>query len=309
MPEWLQPVNRWFAEHHGIASHSTLLDLGMPSSTIQSQVRSGRLERVLPGVYRSPHWPVTPEQMLAAACASSEWVIGAFTTAGKCWRFRDVRENGRHLLVPHGHTPDIEGFTMHRCRRIDAVDVVERPDGIRLTSPVRTLFDSADMIGFHATRSVMEQILHEQLATFGTIADTLTRLYHPHRPGSRILYEVIGSRPKWQRALHSSLEERVLAEIERHHLPRPVSQCPVTLAPGEVIHVDFGWPDAKVGLEVDDPAWHTGVAERQRDAQRDRRAAVQGWIIVRVSRLDIDTGLQIAISEVASVLCSRLKAS
>lgn len=305
MSDWLRPVNRWFAEHHGVAAHAQLVQLGMPPSTITGHARSGRLERVLPGVYRSPHWPSTREQMLAAACAANASVVVGFTSAAKLWRFRDVRDNGTHLLVPHGNAPRIEGFATHRCRRIDPVDIVCRPDGIRLTSPVRTLFDSADMLGFHATRSILEQILHEELATFGTVADTLTRLFHPHRPGSRILQEVVGSRPPWQRALHSSLEERVLAEIERQRLPPPVPQHPIEIAPGEVIHVDFGWPSFKVGLEVDDPAWHAGVVERQRDSRRDRRAAVMGWIVVRVSRLDIDTGLRSAIGEAGHILRSR----
>ena len=69
-----------------------------------------------------------------------------------------------HVLVPHGRSPEMEGVVVHRCRRIDPVDIVERADGIRLTSPPRTIFDSADMIGADATASVLEQLLNERLA-------------------------------------------------------------------------------------------------------------------------------------------------
>ena len=78
--------------------------------------------------------------------------------------------------------PEMEGVVVHRCRRIDPVDVVERPDGIRLTSPPRTLFDSADMIGSESTASVLEQLLNEQRVTFGTISDTVQRLLSPAPP-------------------------------------------------------------------------------------------------------------------------------
>ena len=116
---------------------------------------------------------------------------------------------------------------------------MERPDGIRVASPPRTLFDSADLLGISAARSVMEQILNEKMCGLETIIDTFTRLAHPRRPGTATMAAVIASRPKWRRALHSDLEEKVLEEIERQHLPLATTQCPVQLPCGDVIHLDF----------------------------------------------------------------------
>jgi very-short-patch-repair endonuclease len=202
-------------------------------------------------------------------------------------------------------TPEIDGIVVHRCRRIDPVDIVDRPDGIRLTSPPRSLFDSADMLGLSVARSVMEQILHEELCTLGTITDTFARLAHPNRPGSRTMAEVIASRPTWRQALHSDLEQRVLVEIERQLLPSPVTQCPVQLPMGRVIHLDFGWPEWRVGLEVDDPAWHAGFEERHRDMGRDRKAAMVGWSVSRVSKIDVESALRDAIGDIATIIRAR----
>jgi len=309
MASWQQRVDEWFSTHHGIAGAAQLELLGMSTSTMHRWAAQGRLIRVLPGVFRSAQWPDGPMQTAAAACARNATLMIAFTSACSMWHFRKVDDRGLHTLVPHGVTPEIDGLVVHRCRRIDAVDVVERADGIRLTSPPRSLFDSADMLGLSVARSVMEQILHEELCTLGTITDTFTRLAHPNRPGTRTMAEVIASRPAWRRALQSDLEQRVLVEIERQQLPAPVTQCAVDLPTGQRIHLDFGWPEWRVGLEVDHPAWHAGFEDRHRDMRRDRKSAVVGWSVSRVSTLDVDTALREAVADVAEIIRVRSRAA
>jgi very-short-patch-repair endonuclease len=268
-------------------------------------VRRGELIPVLPGVYRSAFWPESHLATLAAICARNDTAVIGFTTAAKLWGFRRVPFGAIHVLTPHGNSPELDIATVHRCRRIDPIDIVTREDGIRLTSPPRTLFDAADLLGVSAARSVMEQILNDELCTFGTICDTFARLAHPNRPGSRTMSLVIRSKPEWQRALQSDLELRVLQEIERQRLPAPVTQCPIDLPSGARIHLDFGWPSWKVGLEVDDPTWHAGADERHRDARRDRKAAVLGWQIPRLSKLDVRESLREGVADVASILRTR----
>jgi very-short-patch-repair endonuclease len=109
----------------------------------------------------------------------------------------------------------------------------------------------------------------------------------------------------WAAALQSDLELRVLEEIERQGLPRPTRQCPLILADRSTIHLDFGWPDYRVGLEVDHPAWHDGQVDRQRDGRRDRAAAMEGWVVLRVAKLEVDWSLSAAITEVGVILRRR----
>jgi very-short-patch-repair endonuclease len=302
MAHWQSAVDDWFAAHHGIAAASTLERLGMSSSTMHRLAQQQRLVRVMPGVFRSAQWPTTFEQTLAAACARNDSVAIGLTTADRMWGFRGVRDREFHVLLVHGSSPEMPGIVVHRCRRIDPVDIVERPDGIRLTSPPRSLFDSADMLGFESARSVLEQILHEGMCTLATVIDTVSRLYHPNRPGSRTMRAVLDSKPKWQRALQSGLELKVLFEIERQSLPAPIAQCPVQLPDGTVIHLDFGWPQWRVGLEVDDPAWHDGAVESTRDARRGRKATIAGWTVPRITRLDVERSIGEAVGDVAAII-------
>ena len=95
-----------------------------------------------------------------------------------------VTDNRIHVLVPHGASPELE----HRrspCRKIDDIDIVSRDDGIRLTSHRATLFDSADMLGFSACRSAMEQLLHEKRCTLGTITAIRTSDWRTQSTGYR----------------------------------------------------------------------------------------------------------------------------
>ncbi len=202
----------------------------------------------------------------------------------------------------------MEGIVVHRCRRIDPTDIVQRPDGIRLTSPPRTLFDSADMIGSEATTSVLEQLLNEQRITFGTVADTVRRLYHPNRPGSKTMLDVVRSRPAWRAALQSDLEVKVLEEISMQRLPVPVTQFRIRLPDGRDIVIDFAWPNAKLAVEVDRPAWHAGAVDSHADKGRDRKLATIGWTSSRITDIDVNRGLREAVADIGRIL-TRLDAA
>jgi very-short-patch-repair endonuclease len=196
----------------------------------------------------------------------------------------------------------MEGIVVHRCRRIDPVDIVQRPDGIRVTSPPRTMFDSADMVGAEATASVLEQLLNEERVTFGTISDTVQRLYHPNRPGAKTMLAVINSRPAWRGALQSDLEVRVLAEMSRQQLPTPEPQFRLRLPDRERdIVIDFAWPTEKLAVEVDHPTWHSG-ADSHRDKGRDRKLGTIGWSSTRISDIDVKTGLSEAVADIGLIL-------
>jgi very-short-patch-repair endonuclease len=300
--QWKRAVDEYLSGHLGVVSATQLHMLGCPPRSLANMVEAQALISILPGVYRSAQWPHNREQTLAAICARNPAAMLGFTTAGQLWAMRRMSDRQIHVLVPHGHSPEIDGVVVHRCRRVDPVDVVERPDGIRLTSPPRTLFDSADLIGHEATTSVLEQLLNDGRVTFGTVADTLQRLYHPRRPGSATMLAVIRSRPEWRSALQSDLEVRVLAEISRQLLPEPETQYRVLLPDNRLIVIDFAWPNIKLAVEVDHPTWHSGSRESHADKHRDRKLTAVGWTTTRITDIDVSSGLHGAIADVATIL-------
>jgi very-short-patch-repair endonuclease len=295
----------WLQTHSGVISAPVLRQLGCPPRTVDRLVSRGDLLLILPGVYRSAHWPFGREQQIMACCLRNPQAIIGFTSAAQLWKMRGTPDLGLHVLIPHGCSPELEGIHIHRCRRIDHVDVVVRSDGTRLTSPPRTVFDSADMLGPECTTSIVEQLLDERRCTFATLNDTATRLAHPRRPGSRTFVEVMRSRPAWRTALQSDLEVRVLAALRLHRLPEPASQYEHRLPDGSPIRIDFAWPRWKVALEVDHPFWHAGARQSQLDKTRDRGLATQGWVSIRITAADVRTELGRAIADVSAVLNQR----
>ena len=300
---WRRSMDAWFSTHLGIISVAKLVEFGCGERNIAKMVERQELVTMMPGVFRSAQWPCSREQILAAVCARNLAAMIGFTTAGQEWDLRRMIDPRIHVLVPHGRSPEMEGVVIHRCRRIDPVDIVQRPDGIRLTSPPRTIFDSADMIGAEATTSVLEQLLNEQRVTFGTISDTVQRLYHHRRPGAKTMLAVISSRPSWRAALQSDLEVKVLEEVSRQGLPEPVTQFPMRL-PGRNrdIAIDFAWPVFQLAVEVDHPAWHDGAADSHADKGRDRKLTTIGWTSARITDIDVNGGLREAVADIAQIL-------
>lgn len=304
---WRPGMHAWLREHHGTIDVDALHQIGCRRTQIDRMLRSGELVRILPGAFRSTQWPTIPDQLLVAICRRHPEAIIAFTTAAQHWGYRRLPADAHvHVLVPHCAPTSIPGVTVHRSRRIDEVDVVRRSDGVRFTSPPRTLFDIADMVGPQVTASVVEQVLNDKRFTFATLVDTVARLGHPSRPGARTMRTVLAARPPWRAALQSDLEARVLAAIVAQQLPAPSTQHPLTLTGGRKIRVDFAWPLARVALEVDHPFWHDGWAEGHLDKARDRGMAVQGWRTIRLTSFDVDHGLTEAVAEVGMVIALAL---
>ncbi|MCU1390648.1 MAG: hypothetical protein JWL72_3986 [Ilumatobacteraceae bacterium] len=304
---WVPKMQRWLQGHGGIIDIATLVEFGMPRRSAYRLTDSDDFELIMPGVLRSTHWPIGPTQLMTAACLRSRHAVISRVRAAREWKFRGLPadDGDVHALIPHGRHAELPGVIIHKCRRIDPVDVVQRGDGIRVTSPTRTMFDCADLLGVKRTGSIFEQLIDENKGTFATHASTLSRLGAPGRSGTRTMSAVIASRPTWRSAMQSELEVLVLREIERQLLPAPTTQLWFVLRNGDRVRLDFAWPALKVALEVDHPFWHAGIAECHRDKVRDRKMAAVGWQTLRVTDLDVSTGLPAAIADLAATIALR----
>jgi hypothetical protein len=239
-----------------------------------------------------------------SACAADDQAAIGFTTAGRHYAYRKMGTDRRvHALVPHSHTPSWPNVVIHRCRTIDEVDVtLDGDDGIRYTSPPRTVLDCAGVIGHQSTESVVEQVLRDKSVSLGTLMSTATRLHHHSRPGATVLYDVLRSRPVWRQAARSELERMFRAAIEAHGLPMPGVNEKVTLPDGSVIEVDLTWLAWSLAGEVDHPFWHDGAAESHLDKRRDRKLLTMGIETMRFTDIDVEASLEESLADVDAVL-------
>lgn len=307
----LDRLDAWLSTHHGVVTRRNLIaDLGFSPSQATRVVGLQRLVPMARGVYRSPAHPLGPMQLMAAACLIQEEAAVSHTTAGRLWGFRGMAGDDVHILVPHGRTLALDGVIVHRCRRIDPVDLAGRgADGIRLTSPPRTVLDSAELIGPRRTESVVEQVLAEERFKLTTLFATMRRLRHSRRPGSLVLSRVLLGRPEWRGAARSDLEIFVREAIERHGLTGFEVNLPVELPGGRTVVLDLAWPLHRVAVEVDHPFWHDGVVEAARDKVRDLDLAMLGWQTVRFPELEIGRDIDGLVARLAAVLALRAPAA
>jgi very-short-patch-repair endonuclease len=296
-------VSAWLSAHHGVITLDRLQRLGITARQVRRLVRSEVLISSSRAVYRLAGAPQTPEQAMVLACAVGPDVVVSHVSAGRLWGLRRLgRDQRLHVVIQGRSHRRIPGAVIHRCHRIGPVDVVERPDGIRLTSPPRTCFDLAAILSDDRLESVIEQVVHDGMATLPTLFSTGHRLRERGRGGSARYQRVLGSRPAWLKPVDSDLELQLERALLAAGLPRPLRQHPLTLATGEVIHPDFYWPDRHEIVEVDHVTWHGGREASAYDKRRDRLVRRLGIGTTRVTDSDIRDHLSSIVVDIAAVL-------
>ena len=139
MPSSLSPVVcAWFAGRHGVARHGDLLPpWGSRAAKIEYLLATGILTSFARGVYRLTAAPRTERQQAALACAVDLRVVISSTSAGRWWGLRRLGpDRGLQVTIPRRRNLVVPGAIVHRGP-LEPSDIVERDDGIRLTSPPR----------------------------------------------------------------------------------------------------------------------------------------------------------------------------
>ncbi len=296
-------VCTWFSEHHGIASSWTLRQLGLTSGQLRHLTRAGVLQIEARNVYRMTAAPRTRRQAAATACAIADHVAVSHVTAGALWGLRRLGgDRALHVTIAGRSNRIVPGAVVHRSHRMDVPDVVERADGIRLTSPPRTAFDLAATLSDDAIGSIIEQLVHERLCTIPTLFDTARRLRERGRNGSARFARVLQGRPAFMKPVGSDLELRLERALVAAGLPRPERQAELRLPTGETVHPDFFWPAEREALEVDHVTWHGGKLDLTYDKRRDRQLWQIGVHVTRVTDAEIRTDLTRVVSDIEGIL-------
>lgn len=303
MPLLTPEVNAWFATHHGVSRRTDLFQLGIRPTDIRYALETGVLVAVSQAVYRLAAVPPSSEQRMALACAVDDDVVISHVSAGRLWGLRRLGRDARlHVTIGGRSNRLVPGVARHRSHRVHAIDVVGRDDGIRVTSPPRTVFDLAAMLHDDALASVIEQVLHEQRCTVPTLFDTGRRLAERGRNGSARFARVLQSRPALLKPVASDLELMLEQAILDAGLPRPLRGHPVRLRSGDTVHPDFLWPEAREAVEVDHVTWHGGKLDLTYDKRRDRELWKVGVHVTRVTDSEISNHLGRVIADLRAIL-------
>ena len=108
----------------------------------------GRFLRIRRGLYRLRHYPASPREDLLAAwlAAGARSAVISHESALELFDLSDVVPTAVHVTVPRSqrYRPTLPGVQVHTTtRELRPTDVVVR-DGMRVTSPVRSILDAAE---------------------------------------------------------------------------------------------------------------------------------------------------------------------
>lgn len=299
----------------GLLRREQLLATGLAPWEIDRLVRTGRLRPVRRGVYRlddSGDLAVGAAHVLRARAAAPQMagdaVFGHVTAALALrlpvWgipldRLHLVRERA----AGGGHVR--RRTHVHRAP-LPAGDVVEW-QGLRLTSPARTMADLARSVSAERALVTLDAALHEQVrrrpasdapgpgaTTADRVADVLDRFAGRRGvPGARRVLDLADER------CESPGESRSRFRMHLSELPPPVTQWEV---PGCDYRTDFAWPELGVVGEFDGqvkygralrPGQDPGDVLWEEKRREDRIRAI-GLVVVRWIWTDITDGTMVA---------------
>lgn len=275
------------ATQHGVVSTTQAALLGIPPSTVRSWVARGRLWSPAPGALVVPGVPLTWRTHLTIATFTARGrVVMSHRTAAALHGLDGCSGPLLEATTHRGGRPRLPGFTLHTTNSLTARDVVVL-DGIRTTSVARTLAD----LGAVADATTVWRAADDALrrgANRRWVEEVLGRADRPGRTGTAVLREVLASHRRLGET-DSHFETRLLEQLTRPDLPRPVPQYPVRSAAGRLLAVlDVAFPTLQVGVEAHSKRFHFGERMNVRDADREYEVAKEGWGLVFVRHDEVD---------------------
>jgi len=215
---------------------------GLTRDAIAYRVATGTLRRKYRGVYLLGPLDTPLTSAVAAVLACGDAAVLSHHNAAALYAIRPPYEGDVHISLTRGQCRQRAGIKVHRGHV--APDETTRHQGIRTTTPARTLHDLTP----HLPRRDLERAIEQ--------AEVL-RL-----PGCTP-YPAPFPTPE-SRLTRSEAERKVLELIRAARLPIPRTNTRL-----HGYEVDLLWPDQRLVVEVDGYAFHSHRAAFERDRRRD----------------------------------------
>ncbi len=299
-------VHRHFRAQHGIASLDQLHRTGLTTRQIEHLCRAGQLIHLRRGAYASPSVEVDELAQCASLCLARPDLCISGPTAGRLWGFRHVGADRRLHVIgpPHSQPSSDPKVKVYRTAAIHPCDVIERPDGIRLTDRARTAFDLSRSLPPRRLLSVIEQALHDGDLTTTEMRRVAVDWLSKRRPWAYTFLDLLDQRLEGGSA-ESGAESRVGQALKRSGISGITRQHEIVLPGYGPARFDLALPRLKWAIEVDVHPSHEQTAGRESDRRRDAGASSLGWLVSRISRQEYDRSFDATIDRLLTVFAQR----
>jgi hypothetical protein len=265
-------------------------NLGMQPNDVKALCRSGRWSRLYRGVYLVdadlPGRSSQRAETRAALLSTGPHGVAVFDTAAAIHGIGGLpKPDGQvHVSLPGKHARPRRIID----KRLELHQLVLRPeetvlvDGIRVTTPLRTVADLIVRLDRFAAVSVMDSALNRGLVTDDEFA-TLPRLIAGRRGAARARRWI----PEADGRAASPLETRVRLRCVDGGVAPDTLQHRVYNGYGDLLGIgDLAWLRARVLGEADGVDIHDQPEAVFRDRWRQNELVSAGWTIIRFTWQD-----------------------
>jgi hypothetical protein len=272
------------AEQHGVISTRQLRACGLGSTEVSRRVRGGRLHRVHRGVYAVGHPALTlTGRFVAAVHACGNAASLSHFACGAYWEFMRWEDRLIDVTVIGTTTRRVPGVRVHRSRSLDERDILRR-DGMRVTSPARTLLDLAAVLPPKALRRAARQAQAERRVNIRQLAEILERS-NGHR-GVPALRAII---------------DDLLDLLDRAKIERPEVNAPLHVG-GRSITPDYLWRERRIAIEADSRRWHDDPLTHGNDTDKQAILEANDYRVLRITDHQIDNHPQQTLARIRAAL-------
>jgi putative AbiEi antitoxin of type IV toxin-antitoxin system/transcriptional regulator with AbiEi antitoxin domain of type IV toxin-antitoxin system/uncharacterized protein DUF559 len=254
----------------GYLTRQQLLDLGLGSEAIRYRVKAGRLIAVHTGVYAVGHVPISPpDRAYAAVLACGPDAVLSHGSAASLWGVDKRWRTPFEVTVPSARRRS--GIRIHRnsLHRRD----IRRHDGIRVTSPARTVLDISPRLRDKALVRAVNDLRIARYLQPQDLQELVDRT--PTHQGAPRIRNLID--PK-RSPTRSELEDAFQDLTTRFGLPPALINARVA-----GYEVDVLFPEEKVIVELDGYEFHATREAFETDRERDATMLEHGHQTVRIT--------------------------
>ncbi len=213
-----------FATQHGVAAIWQLAALGISRDVVSTACRRGSLVRLHRGIYAITGMPLTFEaRALALQLLAGPEAFLSGPTAGHVHGLRGMPIEPIEVTIPEARSATLPA--PHRLVVTSWIDeerdVETRADGIRVATPLRTLFGLARRFNQHRFERAAEDVWHKGLVTPDQAAEYLAAVRQSGKEGVKRMEQWLERMSFRERPAQSGLE---VAFVETD---RAASDCPL----------------------------------------------------------------------------------
>lgn len=275
------------ARQFGVIQRAQALAVGMTASGIVRQVKSGRWERFLPGIYRIEGSHASWKQrLMAASLWAGEVSAVSHRAAAGLWRLDGFKGGPVEIIVTRRVRAPAPWIKVHYGPSLRPSDLTAI-SGIPVTRACRTLFDLAGLVEAEVLETALDEALRRRLLAVADVRADLLRPGAVRRQGVGVIREWLELRKGGSAPTESRMEVRLFRLLREAGLPLPVTQFKVVSNGAFVARVDFAYPEHKFAIETDGYAFHSTPASFRRDRERRNNLSALDWRVLNVTWDDL----------------------